>query len=171
MKRAASVVLSLCLVAGILLANVETASSQAPPQGRTLTFFDPNATDFEKTINEGRKGFSSGDWTLIKDKFLDTETCEKAGALLGRFTFVKRAGNNDGFFLLDAGLLLADGRLTLYWPGRFSDFGQADARPTRGAAITGGTGAYANGGGTVTVQEDQQMCDKRGALITVELTQ
>ena len=171
MKRVLSVVVAVCLVGGILLANLETASSQAPPQGRTLTFFDPGPTDFEKNINEGPRRFSPGDWTVIKDRFFDTETCEKAGVLVARFVFVKSTGQNNGFFIFDGGLLLPDGKLTAYWPGKFSDFGQGDTPPTEGGAITGGTGAYEGAGGTLTVQEDQKMCEKNGALVTVELAQ
>jgi hypothetical protein len=169
MKRVASVVVSLCLIGGVLLANLETASSQAPPQGRTLTLFDPQATDFEKNINEGRRGFSSGDWSVVKDSFFDPDTCEKVGTFLGRFTFIKSAGRNDGFFVMDGGAVLSDGKITFYWPGRFTEFGQADAPPTDGGAITGGTGAYEGVGGSMLVQEDQQLCEKKGALITLEL--
>lgn len=170
MRKPAAVFTFVLLVGGLVLGSLQPASSQAPPQGRTLTFFDPNPTDFEKTINEGPKRFSAGDWTIIKDRFYDTDTCEKAGVLVARFVFVKSIGRNNGFFIFDGGLLLPDGKLTAYWPGKFTDFGQADAPPTDGAAITGGTRAYAGAGGTLTVQEDQQMCEKKGALVTVQLT-
>ncbi len=170
MRKPAAVFTFVLLVGGLLLGSLQPASSQAPG-GRTFTFFDPNATDFEKQINEGSRRFSAGDWAVIKDRFFDTETCEKAGVFVGRFTFIKRAWQNDGFFLLDGGAILPDGKITFYWPGRFTDFGQADAAPTQGAAVTGGTGAYEGAGGTLTVQEDQQMCDKNGALITIDLTQ
>ena len=169
MKRVASVVMALCLIGGVLLANLETASSQAPPQGRTITFFDPDQTDFERTINERNRRFGSGDWTLIKDRFYDPDTCEKAGIMLGRFTFLKSVGRNNGFFLMDGGVHLPDGRMTFYWPGRFTDFGQPDNPPTEGAAVTGGTGAYEGAGGTLTVQEGVDMCDKSGAVVTMEL--
>lgn len=170
MRKTATVSAFVLLVGGLLLGSLQPAVSQAPV-GRTLTFFDPRATDFEKSIDEGRKGFSAGDWTVIKDRFYDPETCEKAGVLVGRFTFVKATGRNNGYFLMDAGMLLPDGKMTFYWSGLFSEFGQADAPPTEGGAITGGTGAYEGAGGTLLVQEDQQLCEKQGALVTVELTQ
>jgi hypothetical protein len=162
-KRAG--VLSVALVVVGVFVGLQPASSQ--PGATTLTFFDPNATDFEKSVNVGRKGFSAADWAVLKDRFLDPETCDGAGVFLARFTFVKSSGRNDGFFLLDAGILLPDGKLTIYWPGRFSDFQNAD--PARGGAVTGGTGAYAGSGGTISVEEDVRMCDRRGALVTVEL--
>ena len=170
MRKTAAVATFVLLVGGLLLGSLQPAVSQAPG-GQTLTFFDARATDFEKTIDEGRKGFSAGDWSVIKDSFFDPETCEKTGTMVGRFTFIKSAGRNDGFFSLDGGAFLSDGRITFSWPGRFSDFGQADTPPTEGGAITGGTGAYEGTGGTMMVQEDQQMCEKQGALITVHLTQ
>ncbi|MDP9067597.1 MAG: hypothetical protein M3N53_04485 [Actinomycetota bacterium] len=169
MRKLAAVLTFVLLVGGVLLGSLQPASSQASG-GRTLTFFDPNRTDFEKNIDEGREGFSPGDWGVIKDRFFDPDTCEKAGTFLGRFTFVKAAGQNDGFFLLDGGALLSDGKLTFYWPGRFTEFASPDAAGA-GGAVTGGTGPYAGAGGTVTVREDQQMCDKNGALVTIELTQ
>ena len=164
MRKTAAVSAFVLLVGGLLLGSLQPAVSQAPG-GQTLTFFDPRVTDFEKEIDEGRSGFSAGDWSVMKDRFFNPETCEKAGDLVARFTFVKSAGRNDGYFLMDAGMITPDGNLTFYWPGRFSEF----ENQTNGGAITGGTGAYTGASGTVRVQEDQQLCDKRGALVTVEL--
>ncbi|MFP5351286.1 MAG: hypothetical protein ACLGIB_01820 [Actinomycetota bacterium] len=166
MRKSAAALAFAVLVGGFLVGNLQPAVSQAGAQ--TLTFFDPRATDFEKEIDEGRKGFSSGDWALIKDRVFDPETCEKAGDFLGRFTFVKSAGRNDGYFVVDAGILTPEGKITLYWPGRFREFANPTA-PTTGGAVTGGTGIYAGAGGTITVQEDVQMCEKTGAVITVEV--
>lgn len=168
MRKTAAVSTFVLLVGGLLLGSLQPAVSQAPVN-QTLTFFDARATDFEKVINEGGEGFGPGDWTVIKDSFFDTETCERAGIMIGRFTFIKESGRNDGFFSLEGGAHLSDGRVTFTWPGRFTDFGQADTPPTQGGAITGGTGAYEGAGGTIMVQEDQQMCDKRGALVTITL--
>ena len=166
MRKTAALLAFAVLVGGFLIGNLQPAVSQAG--GQTLTFFDPNATDFEKSINEGRKGFSAGDWTVIKDRFFNPETCEKAGEFVGRFTFVKAAGRNDGYFLLDAGLLMPDGKLTFYWPGRFTEFGNPTG-PASGGAITGGTGSFSGAGGSLVVEEDVQMCEKKGALVTIEL--
>ena len=167
MRKTAAASAFVLLVGGLLLGSLQPAVSQAPG-GRTFTFFDPRVTDFEKNIDEGRKGFSAGDWGVQKDRFFDPETCEKAGDLLGRFTFVKAAGRNDGFFIFNAGLMLPDGKMTMDWYGRFTEFETPSA--AGGGAITGGTGAYEGAGGEILVQEDQQLCDKRGALVTVELT-
>ena len=167
MRRGIALLTFVLMVGSVLFVTLQPAASQAPG-GTTLTLFDPNKTDFEKEINEGRQGFSAGDWTVIKDSVYDPETCEKNGTFLGRFTFVKAQGEQDGYFLLDAGVILEDGKLTVYWPGRFSEF-ETPEDPAIGGAITGGTGAYEGQGGTMTVEEDVEMCEKRGALVTVHL--
>ena len=167
MRKTAAALAFAVLVGGFLIGGLQPAVSQAPGN-TTLTYFDPRATDFEKQIDEGRKGFSAGDWAIIKDRVFDPETCNKAGEFLGRFTFVKAAGRNDGYFLVDAGILTPDGKLTFYWPGRFTEFEDASAQGA-GGAVTGGTGIYTGAGGTITVEEDVQMCEKTGAVITIEL--
>lgn len=166
MRRTAAALASAVLVGGFLIAGLQPAVSQAPGNV-TLTYFDPRATDFEKQIDEGRKGFSAGDWSVIKDRVFDPDTCAKAGDFLGRFTFVKAVGRNNGYFIVDASVLTPDGKLTVYWPGKFSEFESLAAGG--GGAITGGTGIYAGAGGTITVEEDVQMCEKTGAVITIEL--
>ncbi len=129
-----------------------------------MSWFDPNRTDFEKELNLGGKGFGAGDMALIKDSMFDPETCEKAATALLRFQVVKRAGRNDAFFLTEGGLLLPDGKLSLSFPGRFSEFVTGAS-----GAITGGTDAYKDVTGDFSVTEDQKMCDKRGAVITADL--
>ena len=167
MRKLAVISLSVLLIGGLVFIAAQPAAPQGQG-GNTVTLFDPNKTDFEKTVDEGKKGDSAADWSVIKDRVFDPETCDKAGEFVGRFTFVKAVGERDGYFLLDAGLLLETGKLTLYWPGIFSEFENPTA-PTSGGAITGGTGEYAGAGGTITVEEDVQRCDKTGALITLEV--
>ena len=168
MRKTITVITFVLLVGGLLFTTLQPASSQAPG-GRTITLFDPNKTDFDKEINEGGDRFGAGDWSVTKDSIYDPESCEKNGTFLGRFTFVKGTGQEDGFFLVDAGVILDDGKLTFYWPGRFSEFANPDAA-TSGGAITGGTGAYEGAGGSIVVEEDVEMCDRRGALVTISLT-
>jgi hypothetical protein len=159
---ALTVALSIVLAASTLV----PAISQPPPDRVTLTWFDPRATDFEKELNFGGKGFGPGDMGLVKDSIFDPETCEKAGTVLIRFQFVKAAGRNDGFFIDDGGLLLPDGKLTFQLIGRFTEF---ESETGAAVAVTGGTGAYRDATGQAFVSEDHRMCDKRGALITADL--
>jgi hypothetical protein len=153
--------IAVMLTAGAVM----PAISQPPAQRTTLTWFDPNKTDFEKEMNLGGKGFA-GDMALIKDTMFDPETCEKAGTLLLRFQAVKPIGENDGFFLDEGGLLLPDGKMILALPGRFSEF---ESEGGGAGAVTGGTGAYRDVRGEFHVAEDQQMCEKKGALITADV--
>jgi hypothetical protein len=103
---------------------------------------------------------------LVKDTLFDPETCEKAGTVLIRFQVVKLAGKNDAYFLDDGGLILPDGKLALYLHGRFTEFEGANGFA---GAITGGTGAYRDARGEFHIVENQEMCDKKGALITADL--
>jgi hypothetical protein len=160
------------LTLGSLLALVVTAAlvvpatSQPPAERTTIAFFDPNATDFEKPLNFGKKAFGPGDMVLIKDTMFDPETCEKAGTLLMRVQVVKYAGRDDGFIIDDGGVLLPDGKLSFHLIGKFSEFG--DEAGAAGAVI-GGTGPYRDATGEVRITEDHRMCDKRGVLITADL--
>jgi len=157
------------LVVGTSLAvgPLTPASSQGQPQPTTLTLFDPNndKQDFEKEIDEGRKGFSPGDWTIFKERQFDAETCEVFGPLVGRFLFVKRAGQQDGFGIFDGTLLGPDGKLSFHSALKFSEFD--GERPI--FAVVGGTEAYSGAGGHATMQEDVSRCDKNGVLITITL--
>ena len=159
------VVLALAASVVVVTSGVMPAVSQPPEQRTTLTWFDPNKTDFEKSLNLGGKGFA-GDMAVVKDTMFDPETCEKAGTLLIRFQAVKAIGDRDGFFLTDGGLLLPDGKLTLAIPGKFSEF---EAEGGAAGAVTGGTGAYRDVTGEFHVVEDQAMCDRKGAVITADL--
>lgn len=77
---------------------------------------------------------------------------------------IKRAGREDAFFLTDGGLLLPDGKLSISFPGRFSEFVTGAS-----GAVTGGTEAYKDVRGDFSVTEDQRMCDRNGAVITADL--
>lgn len=153
--------IAVMLTAGAVM----PAISQPPAQRTTLSWFDPRKTDFEKGLNLGGKGFA-GDMALIKDTMFDPGTCEKAGTLLLRFQAVKAIGENDGFFIDEGGLLLPDGKMMLALAGKFSEF---EAEGGAAGAVTGGTGAYRDVTGEFHVVEDQEMCEKRGALITADV--
>ena len=159
------IVFVLAATAVVVTGAVVPATSQPPAQRTTLTWFDPNKTDFEKGMNLGGKGFA-GDMSVIKDSMFDPETCEKAGTLLLRFQAVKPIGENDGFFMADGQVLLPDGKMAISLAGRFTEF---EAEGGAAGAVTGGTGAYRDVTGEFHVVEDQRMCDKRGALITADL--
>ena len=157
------------LVAGIVLGLIVggmalPASSQGPKERTTIQVFDPNKVEFEKSIDEGRKGFSSGDWAVSVDKVLDPETCEPAGRAIIRFTFVRSLGRNNGEFIVDFTYKRPDGDIASYAAGRFSDFNDGATFP-----VTGGSEAYKDVSGEVLLEEDVEHCDKKGALLTFDL--
>ena len=159
------IALVLAATAVVATGALVPATSQPPEQRTTLTWFDPNKTDFEKSMNLGGKGFA-GDMSVIKDSMFDPETCEKAGTLLLRFQAVKAIGNDDGFFTADGQVLLPDGKVAISLAGRFTEF---EAEGGAAGAVTGGTGAYRDVTGEFHVVEDQRMCEKRGAVITADV--
>jgi hypothetical protein len=163
-KVAAAV--SVIATAALVTSMLTPATSQQQAQRTTLTFFDPRATDFEKEINEGGRGFGAGDWAVIKDSLFDPATCEKVATAIARSTFIKLIGQRDGYFMFDGGVFLADGKVTIHFPGRFSEFESPGGLT---GAVTGGTGAYRDARGDITVTDGGRMCDTRGDLITVDL--
>jgi hypothetical protein len=163
--RKTAVGLTAGLVLGLIFgAMAVPATSQGPNERTTLTVFDPNKTEYSKDIDEGRKGFSPGDWNVSVEKVLDPETCERAGKAIIRFTFVRSIGRNDGNFIVDFTYQRPDGKLTAYSAGRFKQFEGGFAFP-----VTGGSGAYKDAGGEVTLEENVEHCDKKGALLTFDL--
>jgi hypothetical protein len=153
-------------VATLIALSVVPATSQVPAQRTTIELWDPNPTDFEKNVNEGGKGFSAGDWSVFKDTNFDPETCEPVATLLGRFQLVKSIGQEDGFATFDVELMLEDGKIFVTGGGRFSEF---EAPEGAKFAIVGGTGAYKDATGEATLIEDQEMCEQKGASITLDL--
>ena len=141
------------------------AISQPPAERTTLTWFDPGKTDYEKSLNLGGKGFA-GDMGLVKDTLYDPETCEKAATLLLRFQAVKAIGDRDGFFIDDGTVLLPDGKIAIHLAGKFSEF---DSEGGAAGAVIGGTDAYRDVRGDFHVVEGQELCEKRGALVTADV--
>ena len=154
---------SVVAVVAVIVGSAIPVSSQQPAERTTLTFFDPRRSDFEKFINEGRRGFSAGDRFLFIENLKDPETCDPAGKIVGQFTVSKVTGQEDAFFLLEFGFRLPDGTITGYHVGKFSGF-EGDH-----LAVTGGTQAYRDASGEFSIQSRQEMCGSRGDLITVDI--
>jgi hypothetical protein len=161
-----SIAMSLALVALMIVVVALPAGSQQPQQRGTITLFDPNKTNYEKVIDEGRKGFSAGDTILFVDAQFDPETCERVGTLVGRLVISKRLKQDNAWFVGDFTLKLADGKVVAEAAARFAEFAQTEDGVF---AVTGGTGAYRDASGEVLLQEDVAMCDRKGSLTTVDI--
>lgn len=149
---------------GVLMSGVPVNSQQTPDR-QTITLFDPNRTEYERFVNEGKQGLSPGDMILFIDKQLDPETCERMGNLTGRLQIVKTIRDQDARFVADFTLNLAGGKIMAGGAARFTEF--EGTEPV--FAVTGGTETYRDASGEVSFQEDVQLCDTKGSLTTVDI--
>lgn len=150
-------------VAALVAVSGVPASSQEPPGRTTIKLFTKNEVGFEKFINEGGEQFGAGDWAVNKTPAFDPDTCERVGAIGTRFVAVQFQAKKDAVFgLVDGGIVLPEGTLTLYDVGDQSE-------ATGDLAITGGTGAFKDARGEANVTETR-LCDKAGVLITADIT-
>lgn len=167
MKRFRSLAaVSLVVTALAVVTLAVPAGSQPPQQRNAITLFDPNKTNYERFVNVGKKAVGPGDTFMFVDNQLDPETCEFAGKLIGRLVIAQVFGQDDARFLGDFTVALADGKIVAGGAARFRDFEQTENALF---AVTGGTDAYRDVSGDVTIQEDVEMCDRRGALTTIDL--
>ena len=164
-KAVGVIVLFTAVSAVVLVGGALPVVSQQPAERQTFTLFDPRATDFEKFINQGKRGISPGDVILFVEKQLDPDTCERAGKLVGRIQIIKRAGRENALFQGDFTLQLSGGKITAAGAGKFSDFMSTDPM----FAVTGGTETYRDASGEVTLTEDVEMCGKKGSLTTIDV--
>ena len=79
---------------------------------------------------------------------------------------MKPIGKNDGFHITEGTVVLPDGKIVIYAGGKFSEFAEEDGADL---PVTGGTGAYQDASGTMTVLEGQELCDRKGATLTFSL--
>jgi hypothetical protein len=165
-SKARVVVVLAAAAAAVVLGSLVPATSQQPPERTTLVFVDSLRTGFEKVINEGPPRFGPGDWNVFRDPQLNPDTCERAGVVQGRFTLIKRIGEQNGAFVVDGAALLPDGKITFYFAGEFSDFESEEGLT---GAVTGGTGAYRDVRGQLTLTDGGRQCDQRVDVVTADL--
>lgn len=118
------------------------ASSQTPERIRIEVY---EGGGFTKYLDGGRSGFSSGDTALEHRRVHDSETGEVLGKTVTRLTIVKGPAGNPLFYI-DCEVEVGGGSITFAGGARFGDL-------PAGAtfAVTGGTGAYQDATGTVTI--------------------
>lgn len=154
------------VVATSIVGLAVPAATQAPAERVTLTFFDANGDDKEKDIDVKPMGeFNAGDGAVIWTKALDPETCEKVGSFSISFQVIRLVGRENAWVRFGGATVLGDGDINFDAVGTFADFESGFD-----GAVTGGSGAYKDATGEFTVRETEtKLCDKRGALITVDL--
>lgn len=133
----------------------------------TLTFFDANGDDFEKEIDIKPVGrFNPGDGAVVWSKMFDPETCEPVGSFSLNFQYVKPAGKENGWVRILGAGVLNDGDVYFDITGKFSEF-----EAGMDGGVTGGSGAYKDATGEIRVSETPaKICEKRGALITLDMS-
>lgn len=154
---------SALFASGLLAVALVPAASQ-DATATTFTYCEKGKVGFEHFINEGRKKFGPGDWSVFTAPQFSPKTGKKVARHFGRFTFVKHRGERDGYFIIDVTVVLPKGKVTVYGASRFSQ------ETGRGAkfAVTGGTGAYNNVRGAVISRRGK--CDgARGTRLTYNL--
>lgn len=161
--------LATAAVAGAMLvawlAPPSAVSAPAAPGDLQIRVLDHEGP-FEKEIDLGKPGTSSGDVTLGTHQLFDAAD---PSLVVGRdferlMVLWVEAGGQDLDFIYDSTLRLADGDIALYGEARFSDiFTPAGAT----LVVTGGTGVYRGMEGTATFTATATDGE---FLITVDLT-
>ncbi len=164
-RKTLYVVTALVVLIGAIVVFAVPAGSQQPQQRTTLTFFDPNRTNWEKFVDVGRGDFSPGDTILFVDAQFDPETCDRVGTLVGRLTISRLLGRENAWTIGDFTLKLPAGKIMASGAAKFAEFDQTERAVF---AVTGGTDAYRDVSGDVSIQEDVRMCDRKGALVTID---
>jgi hypothetical protein len=156
------------LAAGILAVGGVTLAS-ARPSGRshhrgTQVFTVFAVTVQSQVLDLGPQGFSLGDQTIFADDVYDKKGGTKIGSdgVVCTVVRVTDAATGSGTAQCVATASLPDGQITIQ--GLVSFTGTELPAPFQ-QAITGGTGAYANARGQITVEE----LSETEANITVEL--
>jgi hypothetical protein len=141
----------------ILLASLVPASSQQATK-KTFTVCERDNSGFNKNIDVGRHGFSSGDYNVASTP--DYRAGHRVATDISKMTVVHRIGKHDAQIIIDATMILRNGKITAYGPARFSRFAKGVSFP-----VTGGTGHYRKARGTVRVVEGR-CAGKSGIRLT-----
>ena len=133
------------VTAVILLVSLVPASSQQATK-KTFTVCERDNSGFSKDIDVGRHGFSAGDYSVASTP--DYRAGHRVGTDISKMTVVHRIGKHDAKIIIDATLILRNGKITAYGPARFTRFTKGVTFP-----VTGGSGHYRKARGTVRVVE------------------
>jgi hypothetical protein len=144
---AGSVVVAVAAVsAGLAISGPSSGSAIEAP--RTLTLTTPFEGGKATEVDLGKKGLGSGDMVLTTDIPLRDEASGRRVAALDVVETILSAAHN-GTVQMQGAIRLSDGRVEFAATLRHTD-------PVESMAIVGGTGAYANVRGEVTIREDER---------------
>jgi hypothetical protein len=151
-RRVVVLLVSAGLVASGIVAGLYVPAASQGTGADTFTLCSKAGAGYNRNINVGPRRFGPGDMSVAIEPLFNPRTGARVGRDVNHFTFVKPIGRQDGLAIVDVTVNLRGGKLTVYGAFRFSQF-------RRGAkfTITGGTGAYSNAGGSVTVTSGR--CD------------
>lgn len=135
------------VTAVVILTSLMPASSHQATRNFAKTqvvVCEKNNSGFIKNIDVGRHGFSAGDYAVNSTPAYHAG--HRVGTDVGKQTIVRRIGKGDARFIVDATMILRNGKISAYGPARYSRFGKGVS-----FAVTGGTGLYRKADGTVRV--------------------
>lgn len=160
--RIAGSMLGLIVVGAAGLVIAEHPQKAAAQTSSQMQFFGPDGSGFERFVDVGKKGYSSGDDTYFKVDLIDTSTDAVAGNAVGICTALKPSPANtlqrcEFQANLDGGSILA-----------IASFKVATLEAGAALAIVGGTGAYNSAAGTLTFTSTERD-GATGALIDIDL--
>ena len=150
--------LAATVTVGVLTLALLPAQSAGEGE-EVMNLCDQNRPGFSHDVDVEPDGFSSGDYSVFADKLLYRKNGRKAGHLVGKLTFIRPVSNRDAVFQGDVLFFLPNGKISLTFGGRFSDFEKGSYFP-----VTGGAGHYAHVTGSVRLKNGS--CDgKPGILV------
>jgi hypothetical protein len=158
----AGITAALIAAGGVTLASAHESGSSHDRGTQVFTVF--TVTVQSQFLDLGPQGFSLGDQQVFSDDVYDHKGGTKIGTdgVVCTIVRVTDASTGSGTAQCVATASLPDGQITIQ--GFVSFTGEALPAPFQNA-ITGGTGAYANARGQVTVEE----LSETEANLTVEL--
>ena len=159
--KAAIAVMAVALAVASLL--VVPAAFAGDTQGQV---FDPEGS-FEKTIDNGKVGLSSGDEIVEIHTLLDPADGSDAGTIYTEVGILRVIhGGDDLDITLSCTVVLPEGEIVFYGGLRFSEFFSAGGSTL---PVTGGTGDFELARGTVNIVGGE-LNGASGATLTFDLT-
>ena len=137
----------LAVMAMVAVCLVVLPASSAVGATERFRVCDQSKPGYEADVDNGEDGFSAGDEFLFTDKLLDPATGKKAGRDSGAAEILRVIHGQDAVVHIDAMFYFPNGRIAVFFAGKFSDLDTGARYP-----ITGGTGHYEDATGSVFIK-------------------